>query len=269
MLVEQRVSVGYTADVRRGYSDVLGLVQLAIREANDAYQVSRVPITLVLSDFFESDVPDSSDSAVLLNAWRALKELRSGHMAILLSQNIQSCGRAFIDCAKYDPLYVSCPYGVVRAGCATGYYSFAHEIGHIQGLDHNEPFDNPNSRFLDNHGYIPKPGFAQDGAVRTIMAYPVIDELRVGYFSNPDVKYKDKVIMGLVDEANSARVLTETRYEITRMNPNPNPPTPLATAMPTSKPTKRPTKRKKYKVRRRRRRQPTKKPTLASAILNG
>jgi len=268
MLVEHRVSVAYTGAVRDSNSDVAAIVRLAIKETNEAYANSRVPITLVLSDLYLSELEDTTDSATLLIRFRELGDLRSGHFTVLLSQYISSCGRAYIDCTKYDPS-VYCSFGVVRVSCATGYYSFGHEIGHIQGLDHNEPFDNPNSRFPDNHGYIPSSGSWVDGAIRTIMAYSVIDELRVPYFSNPNLKYQNKIVLGEKNKADNARVLLTTRYDVTRLNPNIATATHQPTVHPTKLPTRKPTKNWKLIKRRRRIRRRQRKQTAAKNKKNG
>lgn len=258
MVAEHRVTVAYTRVIRESGVNIRAIVDLAIKESNMAYVLSRIPVKLVLADLYESDVADGSDSYVMLNDFRARRDVRSGHFAILLTQNVASCGRAYVDCTSYDPRSVLCGFGVVRLSCATGYYSFAHEIGHIQGLDHNEPFNNPNSRFDDNHGYVSTPGLKEDGAVRTIMSYAVVDELRIPYFSNPNVVFDRRLQLGEKNKANNARVMTFTRYDVTRLNPGLPSPTTSPSFQPTRRPTKKPTKmsrRERLRLQKKRREQ--------------
>ena len=44
-------------------------------------------------------------------------------------------------------------YAVVGQNCATGYYSFGHEIGHLQGARHNPEADGLTLPFAYGHGF--------------------------------------------------------------------------------------------------------------------
>ena len=78
------------------------------------------------------------------------------------------------------------PYAftVVDQSCAAGYLSYAHEVGHNEGLQHDPA----------NAGSAPSYPFAygyQDpaGQFRTVLSYG--GETRVPYFSSPLVKYNN------------------------------------------------------------------------------
>ena len=207
-----RVRVAYTDTVLTTYglNYIQGITSLAIKESNQAYLDSRVPIRLVLDDLVRVPIMDYFDSSSLLRSFQNGGYLNKSNVAVLLSHSLSSCGRAYLDVTSTQTPWAYA-YAVVHIGCATGYYSFAHEIGHLQGLDHNKRFQTTlNSRFEDNHGYVPKPGYAEDGAIRSIMAYPEIAEERMPIFSNPDIEYMGYK-MGDYDTANNARVLRVTR----------------------------------------------------------
>jgi peptidyl-Asp metalloendopeptidase len=78
--------------------------------------------------------------------------------------DFSSCGRAHINSLK-DGWNI----GVVHQSCATGSYSFAHEIAHMFGAHHNreviEEFDTENPTA---YGYLIQPPV--NSGYRTIMA---------------------------------------------------------------------------------------------------
>ena len=92
MLAIQRVTVAYTSEVARVNSNIQGQIKLAIAETNAGYQVSNVPIKLVLADVFQSDVVDTGDSYQMLMKFRGT-DRKTGNIAVLLSQSLSSCGR--------------------------------------------------------------------------------------------------------------------------------------------------------------------------------
>ncbi len=77
-------------------------------------------------------------------------------------------------------------FSVVARPCATGYYTFAHEIGHNMGCYHDRAnTGGMTGVFPYSYGYQ-----APDKAFRTIMAYNCpVNCPRINYWSNPDVLY--------------------------------------------------------------------------------
>ncbi len=96
-----------------------------------------------------------------------------------------------------------------RATVPLGRFTFTHEIGHIQGADH----DNEDPVPAYAKGYY----FADEAAGRTLMAISAtgicstaeMDACRIGYFSNPDITVNGTVI-GVENENDNARRLNET-----------------------------------------------------------
>lgn len=214
MRVVQTVTVAYTTEAKNANSDIMGLIHLAIAEANLAYLQSAVPIFLELMVAYETTLEDGYDSHDLLQVFR-FEDKRGASMSILLTELVSDvCGRAYLDVLQHSQaLARSVACGIVRTSCATGYYTFAHELGHIQGLDHNlAPPSVITGRFIDSFAF-----YDSDAGVRTIMGIALSGELdttqRILYFSNPDI-IVDGVHIGVHDESNNARVLRFTRYGI-------------------------------------------------------
>ncbi len=212
-LTVQTVSVMYSPQLAKAWPDVEGLIKLAVAETNQIYANSKIPIYLDLVYFGVTPFDETGDSYTDLVTFRGLGENPLGaNMGVILTHMCSSCGRAYMDCGKYVP-EAHCSRAIVKASCATGYYSFAHELGHLQGADHQALFDTPysNRRFSDNLGYV-APGYT----FRTVMAYAEYDEPRVPVFSSPDVTYKGQVA-GVRGSANNVRVITATRNEIAEL----------------------------------------------------
>ncbi len=210
LVTRQTVSIMYTPQLLRGWGDVDGLIKLALAETNQIYMNSRIPITLDLVYSGVTPFDETGDSYTDLVTFRGLGQTPvPSNMAVILVLNSGSCGRAYLDCGKYVES-AFCARAIVKASCATGYYSFAHELGHLQGADHQALYDSPYAgrRFADNLGYV-SPKFA----FRTVMAYAEYDEPRVAVFSSPDIMYRGAVA-GIRGSANNARVIQATREEI-------------------------------------------------------
>jgi hypothetical protein len=89
---------------------------------------------------------------------------QSSDIAILLtSGGKNSCGVAYFDTISYG-----ITMGVVAKDCATGYYSFGHEIAHMYGCDHNREVAPVNSAYENAHGFLMNPPV--NSGFRTIMA---------------------------------------------------------------------------------------------------
>ncbi|WP_031340962.1 M12 family metallo-peptidase, partial [Xanthomonas maliensis] len=92
--------------------------------------------------------------------------------------------------------------------CATGYYSFAHEIGHLQSARHDSATDPSTTPYAYGHGY------RYGNSWRTIMAYNCSSNCpRLNYWSNPNVSYNG-VPMGNASTADNQRVLVNTKATI-------------------------------------------------------
>jgi peptidyl-Asp metalloendopeptidase len=209
-LTEIVVLVAYTPAVASKVADVKGLVDLAFIETNASYTNSAVFIKLisatprpVLTEYVESGTESSLDalknpSDRKMDELHQLRDQHKADLVVLLTDDSEFCGLASEIRATKNSAFA-----VVYHDCATGYYSFAHEIGHLQGARHNDEVDNSDKPFAHGHGYM-DPGRDR----RTIMAYNCPDGCqRMPQWARPPE-------WGNVTRAHDARVLNQTRKYI-------------------------------------------------------
>src|SRR5207237_4622577 len=106
----------------------------------------------------------------------------------------------------------STAFAVVHYDCATGYYSFAHELGHLMGARHDVHHDSSTTPFAYGHGYE-HPSSTASQVFRTIMAYacdaPAVCNPRIQYWSSPSVTYAG-IATGTAATNDNVRVLNGT-----------------------------------------------------------
>ncbi len=108
----------------------------------------------------------------------------------------------------------STAFAAVRHECATGNYTFAHEIGHLLSARHDRFVDDTFWFYQWGHGYVDP-----NRQWRTIMAYN--NACRPGvctreqYWSNPDVIFPPTgQPMGTTDWENNASVLNDRKADM-------------------------------------------------------
>lgn len=211
---EYTAIVAYTAAAQAYAGDIQALIQLAADETNQGYQNSGVNTRIRIVRTYRTGYTESGSMSTDLTRYRtngdgfadevhAQRDQSAADVAILLTDGFDFCGIAYI----YPD--ASSAFGVVAASCATGYYSFAHEIGHIQGARHNPEVDSSTSPFAYGHGYQ-----YPSGGWRTIMSYDCPGSCdRINRWSNPNLTYNG-VPTGTAAVSNNARVLNETAVRI-------------------------------------------------------
>ncbi len=215
--VIQRVLVPYTPRAASEVGDIVGLVQLAMAETNQGYADSDVNVRLELAYTYQTPQNGSSSFSTTLSRMEnpsdgfhdEIPGLRAEYGAdmvgMIVGQNSFLCGRAngILADGPEDALQVT------TQSCATGYYSFGHEFGHLQGARHNTEIDGSTSPFPYGHGKCYAPG-----NWRTIMSYGCPGSTtRVARWSNPDVNYFGEPL-GDISTRDNARVLDETAATI-------------------------------------------------------
>lgn len=197
------VLVAYTPAVEKKLIDIKGFVQLAFAETNQSYVNSGVHINLVpapvepiLVSFNETGNMDDEVSAFSkLPLIQQIRATNHSNVAVLLVADNSYCGQALQILATKQTAYA-----LVYYDCATGYYSFGHEIGHLQGARHNPQEDPDNSPFPYGHGFMDP-----TRKRRTIMSYdcPSGGCQRMPEWARP-------TDWGNVSVSNDAKVLNET-----------------------------------------------------------
>ena len=211
------VLVAYTTAVDDVVADVNGLIELAINETNQSYANSRVNVSVELVGAKKTGYAETGNFDIDLGRLSAngdgfMDELHDDRntsradIVVLMVTNDAYCGKA--DAILADE---NSSFAIVNYGCATGYYSFGHEIGHLQGARHNLQADSATNPFKYGHGY-----YLPGQNVRTIMSYDCYGGCRrLPYWSNPAVEYNGSPF-GNAESENNSRVLQETLPTITR-----------------------------------------------------
>ncbi|MDP1798441.1 MAG: M12 family metallo-peptidase [Planctomycetaceae bacterium] len=218
-----------------GAAQMNALIQLAIEESNTAYQSSNVIQRVRLVHKVQTNYNEATGFNPALEALtnasdgkmdelHALRDQYGADMVSLIIDNTQYCGLAWLMSTE-SHAFENRAFSVVHHDCATGYFSFSHELGHNMGLNHDVL--NAGGGGVAPYAY----GFrwvGNSGATwRSVMAYA--PGTRVGQFSNPDVLY-DGVATGTVSQENNARALNETYDTVANFRASILPGTPIITS---------------------------------------
>lgn len=219
--------VVYTTAAKNAVADIEATVELAVLETNQSYVNSNIYIDLglsgaketaysedgktwtqVLADLVNGTEPSTADVHQQRDA------LAADVVVLLLDPSLMvpegddddpkdTCGLAADIMAT-----AASAYALVAYDCATGNYSFGHEIGHLQGARHDD--DKTLTPYPYGHGYK---YVSPDTSWRTVMAYNCKDGCpRLQYWSNPNINYPavGGVPMGTASTNDNARVLNQT-----------------------------------------------------------
>jgi hypothetical protein len=224
------VMVVYTPSARSavgGTSAMNTLIDLAISETNTSYQNSGVTHRVRLVHKAEVSYTESGFSAALsaltsktdgnMDEVHTLRDQYGADEVVLLINNGSSCGLAWL-MTTVSTSFKTSAFAVADHTCATGYYSFGHEIGHNMGARHDRYVDTSNTPYDTSHGYV-----NVSGKWRTIMAYN--DKCsasgssctRIQYWSNPDVTYQGNIMgvaTGNSTAADNRSTLNNTAYTV-------------------------------------------------------
>ncbi len=205
-----------------GTPQIEAVIQSAVDVTNDAYFNSLVyqRLELVHMDEVSYTGDKTGDPYNIQLNWvrndSAVAALRNQHQAdlvALISGNMAVCGVAYV-MRNVDPSFEAAAFSVTLRHCAVGNLTFAHELGHNMGLEH-DPDNGPDpaiASFPWSFGHI----FQLPDLIswrRTIMAYetscPGGDCPKINHFSNPNVLYQG-VPTGIADQRENARTLNLT-----------------------------------------------------------
>merc|ERR1719369_1751928 len=224
-IVTYTVMIWYTEEFKQLFSsteDIEAFTDLVILETNQAYISGNIPVRVSkhcvqLHPTLTEDVTDSSTVLSKFRNSMSTSELRnSADAAALLVADLSGCGIA------YTHTTGSCfTLSVTKKSCATGYYSFGHELGHNFGMKHNpekyETSSLSSHPYSYGHGYLIKPtGPTKYSGYRTILAYFADGHYnRINHYSDPgeicpDCLEADSVLGDV--EANNAKVITDNRF---------------------------------------------------------
>ena len=201
------------------YNAMMARVELAVEETNTAYDLSGVQTQLLLVHAYRHPTYVDEGFSASLSAIRSgsvsgvhsNRQTYGADVVALIIDDPQYCGIGYVGPSK---AYM---YSVTAWNCATGYYSFGHEIGHNFGLLHDRGSENKCDGLNYNYGYRdPQASF------RSIMAYNCRNNqcdnissngcTRVMRFSNDQFLYQNKA-MGTATE-DSARKINDVKATV-------------------------------------------------------
>jgi peptidyl-Asp metalloendopeptidase len=206
------VMVVYTASAASAAGNIASRIQLAVDETNQSYVNSGVNITM--NRVYTGQVTYNENSTFSNHVSRlrgttdgymdnvhTLRNTYAADVVVLVVNDSEACGIAAAIKAT-----ATSAFAVAHYTCITGYYSFGHEVGHLQGARHDRYVDGTLTPYQYGHGFIPA-----SKSWRTIMAYGnnCANCTRIQYWSNP-LKTYGGVAMGTVTYEDNARVLNLT-----------------------------------------------------------
>ncbi len=193
-----RVLVLYTSNAETGRF-IHNTIQLAADVTNQSFENSDIAYEIEIVYVGRANYSEDEDIHTDLKRFTTdgdgymdeVHDLRNAYSADVCVLIIESpvgrvCGVANKINASEDEAFC-----VVDCDCATGYYSFAHEIGHLVGCRHDTYLDDKRTPFAYGHGYV-----NLRYKWRTIMAYndkcksKGTSCTRLPYWSNPNIEYK-------------------------------------------------------------------------------
>lgn len=197
------VLVAYTPrarDAAGGTDAIRNVISLAVAETNQSYINSGVSQRLNLVKVVETTFNQSPDMGSdlssasnpydgIMDELPVLRDQTGADLVSVIEESTQYCGIAYL-MANTSSSFAYYAYSVVARSCATGYYSFAHELGHNMGARHDYYVDNQNTPTSYAHGFV-----SLTGHWRTIMAYDAqcnqngFSCRRLPFWSNPAVLY--------------------------------------------------------------------------------
>lgn len=206
------VVTAYTPEARQGAggtSKILALIDLAVLETNLSYDNCEAGIELRLVHADEVDYTESGSMSTDLSRLRAKtdghmdevhawRDAYGGDAVSLIVNGGGYCGIAYL-MTNVSQGFQSSAFSVTARGCATGYYTYGHELGHNFGCAHDKANAGGASK---NYAY----GYrTPNNLYRTVMAYS--PGSRKPIFSSPDHLWNGYV-MGVANSEDNSRALT-------------------------------------------------------------
>ena len=205
--------VVYTDDARAsyGFAGIHSLINLAVFETNQGYAQSDVNLRVNLVLAREVTFTESGTLATWVGqlrnadgvidevlAWR--DEYGADAVCMITDSGAGFCGRAYSVLTVLSPAGEADAFNVTAAGCATGNYTFGHELGHSLGCQHDKANTGGAAIYPYCYGYR-----TPSQSYRTIMAYS--PGSRINFWSNPAKRAPNGEVLGVANSEENWRVL--------------------------------------------------------------
>jgi len=199
-------------------------INLAVAETNTAYSRSAVIPRLRLVHQEEVSYTESGDFSTDLNRLtnpsdgfmdnvHALRNAYGADLVSLIIEETSLCGLAWLMSTESNS-FQALAFSVVARICATGNFSFGHELGHNMGLQHDRVDAPADGVFPFSHGYVDTPhGFRDIMGVASSCG----GCMRIQNFSNPNVMFNNfptGVSQSSPQSADAAASLNATAFTV-------------------------------------------------------
>ena len=205
-----RIAAGGTTPMRAE-------IDLGIAETNQSYFKSNVVqrVRLVHADemsYNETGVLDDALECITdrtdgcLDSIHAARDLYAADLVSLWVEKGDACGIGWWDAPSVAAAH---GFSVVQRDCATGTYSFGHELGHNMGAHHDVHVKAPTAENPYGHGFV-----NLVAGWRTVMAYvDACDAIgkkcpRIQYWSNPSLTYNGAALGNVIGQYVSSNFFT-------------------------------------------------------------
>lgn len=222
------IMVAYTSTARAAEGSTAAMkarIALAVTETNTGYANAGVTPRLRLVHVEEVAYAETGDIFTDVTRLTATADgfidqihtLRNTYAADMVGLIVEN-GGGYCGVAKTIMATAATAFQVTARDCATGYYSFGHEFGHLQGARHDKYVDTNNTPYAYGHGYT-HPSATPSLSWRTIMAYNNActavgyNCTRLQYWSNPTKTYSGAA-MGVAGSNENYKVLNNTAVTV-------------------------------------------------------
>jgi len=222
------IMVAYTASTRAaagGTAAIKATILTALNETNTSYANSGVVPRLRLVHVEEVAYTESGNISTDVSRLQGtvdgymdnLHSLRNTYGADMVGLIVEN-GGGYCGMAATIMATASSAFQVTARSCATGYYSFGHEFGHLQGARHDTYVDTGTTPYAYAHGHV-NTGSTTATRWRTIMSYNDrcaalgYNCTRLQYWSNPTKTYSSAA-MGVTGTSENYKVLNNTAYTV-------------------------------------------------------
>jgi hypothetical protein len=203
-----------------GQATVESMIRSAVQAANLAYQSSLARVSLNVVGLQRSPVAESSSMSATVIALKnnataqAARDNLGADMVLVVNENSDVCGYAQLWYSWSGSWTNWDAYAGTASGCLST-QTLAHEIAHMQQLDHNKESAAGFAPYPYSYGYR----VCTSGGFRDIMSYPCsMTVARINYFSNPNLTWNGYAI-GNSQSADGARHLNETASIVAAYRP--------------------------------------------------
>jgi len=210
-IVEYSVKFYYTIDMAEATEDIELYMDQVVAETNQGYIDSKIPIRIKMFCIEALPIRDIEDGSDMLSTFASYKgtddALRgSADAAALILLDFEYCGIGYVDTWRNGWTITA-----QTKGCALGYYTMGHELGHNFGCKHDNEHSS-SAPYPYAYGAYIGPAYLGGGrGYRTIMAYNKAGHgSKANVYSSPNVQFMGHTTGSELED--NARVIKENRF---------------------------------------------------------